>query len=60
MNQLVKDSELQPRKGMTFTPMPENATEVVAAVTVTKKTKWLKRKYQVLHVITKDAVYEYK
>ena len=52
-------NEIQPRKGMYFTPMPKDAKPVVAALMVTKKTKWLRRKYKVMHIITKDGVYEY-
>ena len=55
----LTDSTIAPRKVMIFTPMPKDAEEIVAAVTVTKKTKWLRRKYQELHVITKNGVYKY-
>ena len=56
---MTSKDELAPRKGLVYIPLPKEATPVVAAVTVTKKTKWFKRKYQVLHLITKDGIYEY-
>jgi hypothetical protein len=59
---VIEMAETIKRKGLTtLMPLPVNEIgEVVASHTFYKRTKWLRRKYRVIYLITKNAIYEYE